>query len=82
MHTKVFTQSIGSVSRRGNAMGWGLPVSVCLGTGTDPTHRSGLHYAAVFCGTAEWQLGWLIDRISENKNPKSESLRVFCFLGP
>ena len=36
MHTKVFTQSIGSVSRRGNAMGWGLPVSVCLGTGTDP----------------------------------------------
>ena len=30
------TQSIGSVSRRGNAMGWGLPVSVCLGTGTDP----------------------------------------------
>lgn len=35
MHTKVFTPSIGSVSRRGNAMGWGLSASVCLGTDTD-----------------------------------------------
>ncbi len=36
MHTKLFRQNIGSVSRRGNAMGWGLSAPVCPGTDTDP----------------------------------------------
>ena len=36
MQTKVLTQRIGSTSRRGNAMGWDLSASVCLGVYTDP----------------------------------------------
>jgi hypothetical protein len=36
MHTKVLTLRIGSIPRRGNAMGWHLSASLCLAADTDP----------------------------------------------